>query len=217
MSPTPIEQLSLRSTYLPHLLSTHFAPLQALQALLPLLRADAQRSCGRKSIIVCLPAADARVGLPFGGVSAMSAAATLRALDVLRREVAVGQGMSSIRVVAVDVGVIGDSETPVSSLANSHAMDDWTPSEKATYGQAFAALGETSMEQSREPEDISVFINNIIGVVSAGTKAKMSSKTICGIRVGVGYEKIRDWIRGDRFAVGAGGSLFFRFSCICEN
>ncbi|KAG2147223.1 hypothetical protein BD769DRAFT_1597094 [Suillus cothurnatus] len=208
MSPTPIEQLSLRSTYLPHLLSTHFAPLQALQALLPLLRADAQRSCGRKSIIVCLPAADARVGLPFGGVSAMSAAATLRALDVLRREVAVGQGMSSIRVVAVDVGVIGDSETPVSSLANSHAMDDWTPSEKATYGQAFAALRETSMEQSREPEDISVFINNIVGVVSAGTKAKMSSKTICGIHVGVGYEKIRDWIRGDRFAVGAGAGTY---------
>lgn len=157
---------------------------------------------------MCLPAADARVGLPFGGVSAMSAAATLRALDVLRREVAVGQGMSSIRIVAVDVGVVG--ETPVSSLENSHAMDDWTPSEKATYGQAFAALGETSMGQSRRPEDISVLVDNIVGVVSAGTKTKMASKTICGIRVGFGYEKIRDWIRGDRFAVGAGGSLFFR-------
>lgn len=205
-APTPIEQLSLRSTYLPHLLSTHFAPLQALQALLPLLRADAKRACGRKSIIVCLPAADARVGLPFGGVSAMSAAATLRALDVLRREVAVGQGMSSIRVVAVDVGVVG--ETPVSALANSLAMDDWTSSEKATYGQAFAALGETSMRQSRRPEDVSVLVNNIIGVVSAGTKTKMASQTILGIRVGVGYEKIRDWIRGDRFAVGAGAGTY---------
>ncbi|KAG1877713.1 hypothetical protein DFJ58DRAFT_720496 [Suillus subalutaceus] len=184
-APTPIEQLSLRSTYLPHLLSTHFAPLQALQALLPLLRADAQRVCGRKSIIVCLPAADARVGLPFGGVSAMSAAATLRALDVLRREVAVGQGMSSIRIVAVDVGVVG--EIPISSFANSHAMNDWTPSEKATYGQAFAALGETSMGQSRRPEDISVFVNNLVGVVSAGTKTKMASKTICGIRVAGTY------------------------------
>ncbi|KAG2158511.1 uncharacterized protein EDB93DRAFT_1238246 [Suillus bovinus] len=182
-TPTPIEQLSLRSTYLPHLLSTHFAPLQALQALLPLLRGDAQRAGGRKSIIVCLPAADARVGLPFGGVSAMSAAATSRALDVLRREVAVGQGMSSIRVVAVDV-------------------------EKATYGQAFAALGETSMGQSRRPEDISVLVNHIVGVVSAGTKTKIASKTICGIRVGLGYEKIRDWIRGDRFAVGAGAGTY---------
>lgn len=205
-APTPIEQLSLRSTYLPHLLSTHFAPLQALQALLPLLRADAKRACGRKSIIVCLPAADARVGLPFGGVSAMSAAATLRALDVLRREVAVGQGMSSIRIVAVDVGVVG--ETPVSALANSLAMDDWTPSEKATYGQAFAALGETSMGQSRRPEDISVLVNNIVGVISAGTKTNMASQTIWGIRVGVGYEKIRDWIRGDRFAVGAGAGTY---------
>lgn len=205
-APIPIEQLSLRSTYLPHLLSTHFAPLQALQALLPLLRADAKRGCGRKSIIVCLPAADARVGLPFGGVSAMSAAATLRALDVLRREVAVGQGMNSIRIVAVDVGVVG--ETPVSALANSPAMDDWTPSEKATYGQAFAALGETSMGRSRRPEDISVLINNIVGVISAGTKTKMASQTIWGIRVGVGYEKIRDWIRGDRFAVGAGAGTY---------
>lgn len=205
-APTPIEQLSLRSTYLPHLLSTHFAPLQALQALLPLLRADAQRARGSKSIIVCLPAADARVGLPFGGVSAMSAAATLRALDVLRREVAVGQGMNSIRIVAVDVGVVG--ETAVSGLANSHAMDDWTPSEKATYGQAFTALRETSMGQSRRPEDISVLVNNIVGVVSAGTKTKMASKTICGICVGVGYEKIRDWIRGDRFAVGAGAGTY---------
>lgn len=157
---------------------------------------------------MCLPAADARVGLPFGGVSAMSAAATLRALDVLRREVAVGQGMNSIRIVAVDVGVVG--ETPVSALANSLAMDDWTPSEKATYGQAFAALGETSMGRSRRPEDISVLVNNIVGVISAGTKTKMASQTIWGIRVGVGYEKIRDWIRGDRFAVGAGGSSFFR-------
>lgn len=205
-APIPIEQLSLRSTYLPHLLSTHFAPLQALQALLPLLRADAKRGCGRKSIIVCLPAADARVGLPFGGVSAMSAAATLRALDVLRREVAVGQGMNSIRIVAVDVGVVG--ETSVSALANSPAMDDWTPSEKATYGQAFAALGETSMGRSRRPEDISVLINNIVGVISAGTKTKMANQTIWGIRVGVGYEKIRDWIRGDRFAVGAGAGTY---------
>jgi hypothetical protein len=137
----------------------------------------------------------------------MSAAATLRALDVLRREVAVGQGMSSIRIVAVDVGVV--SETPVSALANSLAMDDWTPSEKATYGQAFAALGETSMGRSRRPEDISVLVDNIVGVISAGTKTKMASQTIWGIRVGVGYEKIRDWIRGDRFAVGAGGSSSF--------
>ncbi|KAG0692111.1 hypothetical protein DFH29DRAFT_972357 [Suillus ampliporus] len=205
-APTPIEQLSLRSTYLPHLLSTHFAPLQALQALLPLLRADAQRARDRKSIIVCLPAADARVGLPFGGVSAMSAAATLRALDVLRREVAVAQGMNSIRIVAVDVGVVG--ETPVSDLANPRAMVDWTPSEKATYGPAFTALGETSMGQSRRPEDISVLINSIVGVVSAGTKTTTASKTICGIRIGVVYERIKDWIRGDRFAVGAGAGTY---------
>ncbi|KAG0706948.1 hypothetical protein DFH29DRAFT_995533 [Suillus ampliporus] len=184
-APTPIEQLSLRSTYLPHLLSTHFAPLQAL---LPLLRADAQRARDRKSIVAYLPAADARFGLPFGGV-------------------AVAQGMSSIHIVAVDVDVVG--ETPVSDLANPRAMVDWTPSEKATYGPASTALGETSMGQSRRPEDISVLINSIVGVVSAGTKATTASKTICGIRVGVGYERIRDWIRGDRSAVSAGGTHTF--------
>ncbi|KAH7889594.1 hypothetical protein F5I97DRAFT_555761 [Phlebopus sp. FC_14] len=203
-APAPLEQVSLRSTYLPHLLSTHIAPLQTLQALLPLLRADAQRALGRKSVILCLPAADARVGLPFGGVSAMSAAATLRAADVLRREAAVAQGMNTIRIVTVDVGAVGPL---IGEVASSTTMDDWTPSEKATYGTAFSALGET-LRSLRTPEDDSVFVDSVIGVVSSGTKTSGAGKAVFGIGLGLAYEKIKDWMRGDRFSVGAGAATY---------
>ncbi|KAH7926637.1 hypothetical protein BV22DRAFT_1032635 [Leucogyrophana mollusca] len=207
-APAPLEQLSLRSTYLPHLLSTHIAPLQALQNLLPLLRADAQRSPhARKSVILCLPAADARVGLPFGGVSAMSAAATLRAADVLRREAATAQGMNSIRIVTVDVGAVGRPAANTEA-ANAVAMDDWTPSEKATYGPAFVALSEAGYGMSRTPEDVGVFVDRIVSVVSGGTKTAGASRTLFGIGIGAGYEKVKDWVHGDRIAVGAGATTY---------
>lgn len=202
-APAPLEQISLRSTYLPHLLSTHIAPLQTLQALLPLLRADAQRTRGRKSIILCLSAADARVGLPFGGVSAMSAAATLKAADVLRRETAAAEGMGSIRIVTVDVGAVGQ---PLGGFTIAATMDDWTPSERATYGAAFGALGET-LGNARAPEDVSVFVDSLVGVVSAGTKTAGAGRRVFGIGLGLAYEKVKDWMRGDRFSVGAGGKL----------
>ncbi|KAF9227801.1 hypothetical protein BS17DRAFT_693724 [Gyrodon lividus] len=202
-APAPLEQISLRSTYLPHLLSTHIAPLQTLQALLPLLRTDAQRTRGRKSIILCLPAADARVGLPFSGVSAMSAAATLRAADVLRREIATAQGMGTIRIVTVDVGAVGLSQV---DFGVATTTDDWTPSEKATYGAAFSALEET--RGSRTPEDVSVFVDSLIAVVSAGVKTKGAGNVVFGIGLGLVNEKIKDWMRGDRFSVGAGADTY---------
>lgn len=199
-TPAPLEQISLRSTYLPHLLSTHIAPLQTIQALLPLLRTDASRARGQKSIILCLPAADARVGLPFGGVSAMSAAATLRAADVLRREIAAAHSMNAIRVVTVDIGEVGPSKSDPSVNVD---MDNWTPSERATYGAAFSTLSET--RSSRVPADVSTFVDNLVAVVSAGTKARCSGKFVLGIDVGLMYEKVKDWMRGNRFSIGAGG------------
>lgn len=199
-APAPFEQICLRSTYLPHLLSTHIAPLQTIQALLPLLRTDTSRARGHKSIILCLPASDARVGLPFGSVSAMSAAATLRAADVLRREIAAAQGMSAIRVVTVDVGAVGSSTSDPVVGVN---MDDWTPSEKATYGTAFSTIRET--RGSRVPVDVSIFVDSLVGVASAGTKARCSEKVVFGISLGLLYEKVKDWIRGGRFSIGAGG------------
>ncbi|KAG9318591.1 hypothetical protein JVU11DRAFT_684 [Chiua virens] len=202
-APAPFEQISLRSIYLPHLLSTHIAPLQAIQALLPLLRTDASRARGHKSVIICLPAADARVGLPFGSVSAMSAAATLRAADVLRREIASARGMNTIRIVTVDVGAVGPSTSDPDVGVN---MDDWTPSEKATYGAAFSSLRET--RASRVPVDVSTFVDSLVGVVSAGTKARYSGKVVFGIGIGLLYEKVKNWIRGDRFSVGAGAGTY---------
>ncbi|KAI6005844.1 hypothetical protein EDD15DRAFT_2427094 [Pisolithus albus] len=189
-APGPLEQVSLHDTYLPYLLSTHVAPLQTLQALLPLLRADAQRTRACRSIIICLPAADARIGLPFTSVRAMSAAANVRATDVLRREISAAQGMGRIRVVTVDVG----------------AIDDWTPSEKATYGAALYALNETS--KTRIPEDVSKFVDSIIGVVSSGTKTTGAGKAVYGVGVGLAYEKVKDWIRGNRFSIGAGAGTY---------
>ncbi|KAF8447844.1 hypothetical protein L210DRAFT_3619274 [Boletus edulis BED1] len=202
-APAPFEQISLRSTYLPHLLSTHVAPLQVIQALLPLLRADASRARGHKSIILCLPAADARVGLPFGSVNAMSAAATLRAADVLRREIAAAQGMSAIRIVTVDVGAVGSSTGDLSETVN---MDDWTPSEKATYGAALSALRET--RGSRVPADVSTFVDSLVSVASGGTKARYSGKFVFGIGFGLVYEQFKDWVRGDRFSIGAGAGTY---------
>ena len=93
-APAPLEHLNLRGTYQHYLQATHITPLQVLQALLPLLRSSPARArdalahgAGKQSIVVCLPATDARVGLPFGSAQAMSAAATLRGVEVLRREI----------------------------------------------------------------------------------------------------------------------------------
>ena len=108
----PLEHISLQHTYLPYLTATQITPLQVIQALLPLLRTGSARSRdkGKKSIIICLPATDARVGLPFASVQAMSAAGTIRAAEVLRREIRVAattehsESMKNINVVVVDVG-----------------------------------------------------------------------------------------------------------------
>lgn len=202
-APGPLEQVSLHDTYLPYLLATHVAPLQTLQALLPLLRADAQRTRACRSIIICLPAADARIGLPFASVHAMSAAANVRAADVLRREISAAQGMGRIRVVTVDVGAVGQA---FDDITVPPTIDDWTPSEKATYGAALYALSETA--KRRTPEDVSKFVDSIIGVVSSGTKTTGAGKAVYGIGVGLAYEKVKDWIRGNRFSIGAGAGTY---------
>src|SRR5882762_3488646 len=85
LPPAPLEHVDLRSDYSRYLNATHVTPLQVIQALLPLLRANPARARdaatnnkGKKNIVVCIPAVDARVGLPFAAPQAMSAAATLR-------------------------------------------------------------------------------------------------------------------------------------------
>ncbi|KAH9928225.1 uncharacterized protein B0H18DRAFT_1159102 [Fomitopsis serialis] len=215
--PAPLEHLSLQDAYSTYLTATHITPLQIIQALLP-LRANPARArdafannLGKKSIVVCLPAIDARVGLPFAGAQAMSAAATLRAMEVLRREVKMAAltdasaSMKNIKVVVVDVGAIGvaPASEPVQDVRKS--VQEWTPSEKVAYGTAFEAVVEEGMHYSvhRKPTDVSVFVNTIVDVVGGGRK---SGKSAINAMVHLSMARIRDFIRGDRVVVGAGGT-----------
>jgi len=163
---------------------------------------------GRKSIIFCLPTTDARVGLPFASAQAMSAAATLRGVEVLRREVRIAslsdesESMKNIKVVVVDVGAINvnqtSTETPDGSLA---ALDSWSPSEKVAYGAAFASLARGG--SARKPTDVSVFVKTIVNVVRDGRKGPAGVYSI-GLRL----SRLREWIRGDRVVVGAGARTY---------
>jgi len=204
---------------------------------MPLLRTTPARSrdiasgnYGKKTIIVCVPAADGRVGLPFGSVQAMSAAAMLRGVEVLRREINAAavtdksECMNNIKVVVVDVGVVSDGScTEGSSMSPQSvykAMEDWTASEKLTYGPAFASIaqaggpsrptsrwktvkavleGKVPFGVRRRGWNVSVFVDRIVGIVNG----RNGISSMIGLGLGVG--RIRDWIRGEWVAVGAGG------------
>jgi hypothetical protein len=217
--PTPLEHLPIQSTYLPYLLATHVTPIRLLQALLPLLRTSPARARdslsnnrGSKSIIVCVPATDARVGLPFSSAQAMSAAATLRGVEILRREINAAaltdttESMKNIKIVVVDVGSVGYS-VPQALLPQDvyEAMEDWTPSEKVAYGPAFASILEEGNQYGvpRKPADVSIFVNSLVEVVSGGRKGGR-----CAFALGLGLGRVRNWIRGERFAVGAGARTY---------
>jgi hypothetical protein len=167
---------------------------------------------------------DARVGLPFASMQAMSAAGILRAVEVLRREINVAsltdksESMKNIRVVIVDVGLF-DVGQPSANLPPEHiykAMEDWSPSEKVTYGPAFASIlhgippptsrfgAFSTLFQSgyrygvaRRATNVRVFVDNVVGVVTEDNRGA----TLFALGLG----KIRNWIRGERFSVGAGG------------
>ncbi|KAJ6624515.1 hypothetical protein B0H10DRAFT_1784718 [Mycena sp. CBHHK59/15] len=226
----PLEHISLRSSYIPYLNATHIVPLQVIQAILPMLRTgpNGGREKSKKSIIVCLPATAARVGLPFAGMQSMSAVSTLRAVEVLRREVNVAaltdksQTMKNIKVVAVDVGAfnIGPLDTFLPPTEVYRAMEGWSSSEKLTYGPAFASLSHEVAELPsksrwgsafsethvygvpRKPTHVSVFVNSIVGTVSGG----QFGPSVLGFGLGIG--KLRSWLRGERFSVGAGASTY---------
>ena len=217
--PAPLEHLGLQDTYSAYLTATHITPLQVIQAMLPLLRANPARSrdalsnnLGKRSVVVCLPAIDARVGLPFAGAQAMSAAATLRAVEVLRREVKMAAltdtsaSMKNMKVVVVDVGDVGEpamAGEPVPEVRKG--VEEWTPSEKVAYGTAFEALVEegTHYGVRRQPTDVSVFVNTIVDVVGGG--GRRTSKHPIGALIQLALDRLRNFVRGDRVVVGAGG------------
>jgi hypothetical protein len=228
----PFEHVSLSETYLPYLTATQITPLQVIQALLPLLRTGSARSkdIGKKSIIVCLPATDTRVGLPFASVQAMSAAGTLRGVDVLRREINIAaltdktDSMQNIKVYVVDVGTFSFDPAAKTVLSEGiyKSMEDWTASEKLVYGPAFVAVVHEKPPVSsgldriksffkhgcqygmaRRPTDLSLLANSLVEVVSGdrhGPRCFFSD---------FGWSHVRYWIRGQRFSVGAGGRSIF--------
>ncbi|OBZ69313.1 hypothetical protein A0H81_10967 [Grifola frondosa] len=215
--PAPLEHLSLRDHYLPYLQATHITPLQIIQALLPLLRSSPARARdsvsnnnGKQSVVVCLPAIDARVGLPFVGAQAMSAAATLRGVEVLRREIRASSvtdtmaTMKNLKVVVVDVGAVGSVDDR-SSVDLQRSIDGWTPSEKIAYGMAFSACVEDGLQYGvhRKATDIAVFVDTLVEVVSSGRK---SSRTLSPLALQ--FSMLRSWVRGDRVVVGAGARTY---------
>ncbi|KAJ7221046.1 hypothetical protein B0H12DRAFT_1151998 [Mycena haematopus] len=226
----PMEHISLRSAYLPYLNATHIVPLQVIQALLPMLRTGPNRGRNgpKKSIVFCLPATVARVGLPFSSMQSMSAVSTLRAAEVLRREVNIAaltdksEAMKNIKVVVVDVGAFnfGPLDTFVPPTEVYKAMEGWSSSEKLTYGPSFASLSHEvselptksrwspvfseahSYSVPRKPTHVNVFVDSIVGTVSGG----QFGPSIFGIGLGIG--RLRNWLRGERFSVGAGANTY---------
>lgn len=219
-APAPLEHLNLLSTYAEYLQTTHIVPLQVLQALLPLLRASPARSrdaltngLGKQSIVVCLPATDARVGLPFAGAQAMSAAATFRGVEVLRREIhaasasgtetGTADAMRNIKVTVVDVGAVGEASDGLGDGLRG-TVDEWTPGEQAAYGAAFgSALEHRGLR--RRPSDVSAFVDTVVDVVSNGKKSQRGLSLVA-LRLGLG--RLREFIRGDRVVVGAGAGTY---------
>jgi NAD(P)-dependent dehydrogenase (short-subunit alcohol dehydrogenase family) len=221
----PLEHVSLQHSYISYLNVTQITPLQVIQSLLPLLRNAHVPNHGKKTIVVCLPATESHMGLPFSAIQSMSAASTERALEVLRREINVAaltgksETMKNIKVVVADVGAfdLGGESSPQDVYK---AMEKWTASEKVTYGPAFvsmahqgASVASISSGRSwmtilhgqgvaRKPTDVSVFVDTIVGVVSNG---KYGYSSIVR-RIGLG--KLLRWIRGDRLSIGAGAKTY---------
>lgn len=169
---------------------------------------------GKQTIVVCLPATDTRVGLPFASAQAMSAAATLQGIQVLRREIKISamsaagsDSMKNLRVITVDVGSIqypGHGEASGNSISDiQKAMENWTPSEKAAYGPSVLSIAEQS-GSPRRPTKVSVFVDTITRVVGGTAAARGGSTSVLGIEI---FRRFGTWIRGDTIAVGAGGQI----------
>ncbi|GJJ12560.1 hypothetical protein Clacol_006803 [Clathrus columnatus] len=223
-SPCPFEVVSLRESYLPYLIRTHLTPFHIVQGLLPPLR-RISRQFGdtgiRKSIIFCVPAIASRVGVPFISQESMSASATVRGAETLRRELQAAaqnglDGPVSPKVVIIDVGTVGYARrtvvTPLSDMDPELITRSWSESELEAYSTSFKAYIEQARTTPRNPTHVNVFINAVVGVVSQGTKGRDYG---FGYREGFNlatgkravlelWGRIHNCIRGDRFSIGAG-------------
>jgi Fungal family of unknown function (DUF1776) len=222
-TPVPFEHVQLQGEYLKYLNATHITPLQIIQALMPLMRNSPSRTRdaikngkGKKSIVVCIPILSAYVGFPFLGPSSVSAAATLRAVDVLRREVRVAastggaEGMNDIEVVSLEVGQLDIPPfacRPLDYDPKEYAKS-WTPSEKLAYGPAWDLLLEANKDDpsvsrgQSKAQKVEVFVGDLVQIVSHG---RVCCVSLCGLRLHIG--STFDWLRGGRYAVGSGGKF----------
>jgi hypothetical protein len=147
----------------------------------------------------------------------MSAAATLRGVEVLRREIRVAaatedaadahaRSMKRMRVIVVDVGHCGQALHYYDENIERATMD-WSASEKATYGVAFghALVGSTGRNVGRRVRAYEgEFVRTLVDVISGGTKdARVGGSIPPGWRLTVA--RMRQCLRGDRIGVGAGG------------
>ena len=149
----------------------------------------------------------------------MSAAATLRGVDVLRREVRVAaatggaEGMGDINVVGFEVGALDIPPFAGRDLLDHGSKEytkSWTPSEKLAYGPAWELTLEGPGHQfQRKAQKADVFVNDVLQVVSYG---RIRSVSCCGLRLNIW--SVFDWMRGGRYAVGSGGK-FYTFSRAC--
>ncbi|TRM58596.1 hypothetical protein BD626DRAFT_510776 [Schizophyllum amplum] len=205
----PLEHVDMRGEYLQHLSATQIVPLEIIQALLPLMR-DGPPTKTKKSIVVCLPAIDARVGLPFSSVQGIIVSSTHRAVDILRREVRIAaltgkaDTMGNIRVVTAEIGQfdVGVRDAEPSAAETYKTLEAWTPSEKVVYGPGFIGLSHPSaapVRMRRKSSDVSAFVGRVVSVVTGGRYGPV----VFGFNIGLGY--LVNWLRGDQFSVGAGG------------
>lgn len=195
-------------------------PLQAIRALLPLFRSDSIRSKGaayyfggQKSIIVCVPAVDALVGIPYASAQAMSAAATVRGAEVLRRELkqVSDPHMRDIHVVVADVGAVGNGDVfpaAADEQAMARSIHSWTPAERVVYESSYIAFLSATIRKRRASSGVDVFVTSIVSAVGRNTlKGERMSAFATGLNLWT--FKFARQIRGSRFSVGAGGKLIY--------
>jgi hypothetical protein len=192
-----------------------------LQGLLPLLRTNAARTrdaqgwrgqgSGNKRIIVCLPATDARIGLPFASVQAMSAAATARGIEVLRRELKLSTSISwhsslkHIEILTADMGTIRHHGSTSKSASDAYSStQDWTPAQRHAYGEAFASMASLSVH-GRKPTELNTVVASLIDAIVEPRRVEGRSPALEGLLLLV--DKLSRLLRGNRFSIGAGGAF----------
>jgi hypothetical protein len=83
------------------------------------------------------------------------------------------------------------------------SVQDWTPSEQSTYGEAFLTMVREGKNRNsaRRPTHVGAFTEKIVDVVSGHRPQSITVLGLCSW-------KVKSWFRSDRIAVGAGGQSF---------